>query len=729
MSGNPSDRSLLKDVFSISLYSLLSGLGGALLFAILVLMMSSVVQAEGGDTAALENLQTMTVSEAKRGSLLLKLASGGVAVDAPMLKTDVAMDISGMIARVSVRQRFRNPGQDWIEGIYVFPLPDKAAVDRMRLKIGQRVIEGEIQEKSQARKTYETAKRAGKKASLLSQQRPNIFTTSVANIGPGEEVSVEIEYQQDLSYRQGRFAIRFPLVVAPRYIPGNLPGREEIAAFTGTGWAMDTTAVPDASQITPPVIDPSEGVLNKVSISVRLTAGFPLARLESTYHAIENSRDEHGVHTVRLRDGEVSANRDFELTWSPVPGNEPYAALFSETWEEERYSLVMVMPPHHERGVADLPREMIFVVDTSGSMHGDSMAQARAALKMALGRLKPDDRFNIIQFNSSTHALFSGAVGASGHNLARAEAYVDGLSANGGTEMLPALRRALDGKDETDRLRQVVFMTDGSVGNETQLFEMIEKRLGASRLFTVGIGSAPNSFFMTRAARFGRGTFTYIGKVSEVRGKMEALFSKLESPVLSDLRIEWAEEGGMEMWPRRIPDLYMGEPLLLAVKGNLDGQKVTIHGSSAVKAWQQTVNLQGGGKSEGVHLLWARRKIAELMDQRARGRAEEEVRADVLAVALEHRLVSRYTSLVAVDRTPTRPVEKGLSGKNVPVQLPKGWSADKVFGSMPQTATPAPLNLLLGLLAATGGWLVSFLGRRNRRRNIDRRSGLRGGVC
>ncbi|MES9877001.1 MAG: marine proteobacterial sortase target protein [Candidatus Sedimenticola sp. PURPLELP] len=715
MQKSNANQLLLKDMFCISLYSILSGIGGALLFAMMVLLMNSAVHAETPGDAGMANLPPMATDEVRRGSLLLKLASGGVSVDAPMLKTDVEMDVSGMIARVSVRQRFRNPDKEWVEGEYVFPLPEKAAVDRMRLKIGERMIEGEIQEKSQARKTYEQAKRAGKKASLLSQQRPNIFSTRVANIGPGEEVLVEIEYQQDLRYENGRFNIRFPLVVAPRYIPGTPLGRDEVRTFSGSGWALDTDQVTDASHITPPVIDPVEGEVNNVSITVKLAAGFPLARLESTYHQIESTRDENNVHTIRLSGDEVIGDRDFELTWSPQSGSEPYAALFNEQWQGGNYSLVMVMPPRAGGAGARIPREMVFVIDTSGSMHGDSIAQAKEALKMALARLTPDDRFNIIQFNSTTHSLFAAAVVASRRNLERAGDYVDALSADGGTEMLPALEAALNGNEESGWLRQVVFMTDGSVGNESALFEVIERKLGDSRLFTVGIGSAPNSFFMTRAAKFGRGTFTYIGKVSEVRSKMGDLFRKLESPVLNDLEVEWGEGAQVEVWPRRIPDLYQGEPLVLAVKGNISGKSITVRGKSAAHPWKQQVNLQGGGDSPGVHLLWVRKKIADLMDQKVRGRSEREVREEVLELALEHRLVSKYTSLVAVDKTPSRPVDQTLTGKNVPVHLPRGWSANKVFGSMPQTATPALLNLLLGMLAMISGWLVSVIGKRRQR--------------
>lgn len=697
-----------RDMWFTSLASLLAGVVTSLLLGLLVfLLMSPVEAAESVTSPATGTVEHSPTDPGRlqRGSLLLKLASGGVAVDAPVLQTDVEMNISGMIARVLVRQQFRNPGTGWVEGTYLFPLPEDAAVDRMRLRIGERLIEGEIREKGAARKAYQAARRAGKKASLLSQERPNIFTTAVANIAPGETVQVEIEYQQTIAYSQGQFRLRFPLVVAPRYIPGTPVGSETVAGFEGNGWAAGTPQVPDAARITAPVVDPSEGPVNPVSMSIRLDPGMLLSRLESVYHPITRQQDEQGIYHLALRDSTVPANRDFELVWVPETGRAPQAALFNEQWQGEEYALLMLMPPVAPDTLPQaMPREVIYVIDTSGSMHGASIVQARAALKLALQRLKPADRFNVIQFNHQTSALFSQAVPASAGNLRRARAYVDQLVADGGTEMLPALQRALDQQAERGVLRQVVFLTDGSVGNEQALFSLIHQKLGDSRLFTVGIGSAPNSFFMTRAARFGRGTFTYIGKVSEVGEKMAALFSKLETPRLTDIEIHWPEDQAVAMWPARIPDLYQGEPVLVALKMAGSNRSITLTGNAAGTPWQQQVTLRGGSARSGVHQLWARRKIADLMDGRARGVAETEVRKAVLEVALAHQLVSRYTSLVAVDKTVARPADKPVKSKAVPTSLPQGWSANKVFGSLPQTATAADFNLLLGVLLLTLGW-------------------------
>ncbi|MFC1601974.1 marine proteobacterial sortase target protein [Pseudomonadota bacterium] len=695
-----SNTGVIKDVLLFVVAGFSTGIATVLIIGLSIFLIAPNANAD--------ELPSIKMDEVQRGSLLLKSVTGAALLDAPMVKTDVNMHISGMLARVSVKQQFHNPGSDWVEGVYVFPLPEDSAVDRLRMRIGERVIESEIQEKAQARKTYEKAKRAGRKASLLKQERPNIFTSAVANIGPGEKITIEIEYQQTLRYDQGSFHIRFPLVVAPRYIPGIPLGEDNVTAFNGSGWAQNTNQVPDASHITPPVVAPESGTVNPISIQVSLEAGFPLARLESPYHAIERMKDEKGVHQIKLKAGEVSTDRDFELVWTPKTGHAPHAALFTESWEQEEYALLMVMPPVQEMQAAKMPREVIFVVDTSGSMHGASIRQAREALKMALQRLTPADYFNAIQFNSHTHALFNEALAATPQNIKRAMAYVDGLAAEGGTEMLFAIKRALNGQAQENRVRQVIFLTDGSVGNETALFQAIKDRLGSSRLFTVGIGSAPNSHFMTRAAQFGRGTFSYIGKVDEVKEKMTTLFSKLESPVLTDIHITWPENVEVEMWPQRIPDLYLGEPVIITSRMAQISGKVVVEGRVNGHSWRRELQLKGGGKNPGVNLLWARRKIADLMDQQLQGRSKKVVRDDVLKVALRHKLVSRYTSLVAVDKTPARPLDVALKEKAVPVNLAKGMSAKKVFGSMPQTATPASLHLIVGFI----GLLLAFLLRR-----------------
>ncbi|HEX2116883.1 MAG TPA: marine proteobacterial sortase target protein, partial [Alphaproteobacteria bacterium] len=478
-------------------------------------------------------------------------------VAAPLVNTDVRIAVSGMIARAVVKQQFENTSGNWVEGVYVFPLPQDSAVDRLRLAIGERVITGTIEERQQAQRAYQQARAQGQRAGLVEQERPNIFTTSVANIGPGEKVTIEIEYQESLRYDQGRFALRFPLVVAPRYIPG------EMVQVASRGWSPPTTQVPDAHRITPPVSHPSEGARNPVSLQVDIDAGFSLAAVESNTHAIATKEDASGRVLVALADTPVPADRDFVLTWRPIAGAEPTAGLFAEQRNGRTHLLVMLMPPAGEASVLP-PREMIFVIDTSGSMEGTSIRQAKAALHMGLDRLKPGDTFNIIQFNSTASVLFGAPQPVAPDSLRMAHDYVEALRATGGTEMMSALNLALDGVRKAGRVRQVVFLTDGAVGNEDALFRRIQERLGDSRLFTIGIGSAPNSWFMSRAAQAGRGTFTNIDKLGEVTQRMTALFEKLEKPVLTDLAVEWPVGVDMETYPSPLPDLYSAEPVIFA---------------------------------------------------------------------------------------------------------------------------------------------------------------------
>jgi Ca-activated chloride channel family protein len=628
------------------------------------------------------------------GSLLVKTHVAGPPDEVPAVRTDVRMRITGPIARVAVTQEFLNPTTGWLEGIYVFPLPEGAAVDAMRLQVGARVIEGQIREREEARQAYQQAQQTGKKASLLEQERPNAFTISVANVGPGEAVVVDIEYQEVVRYDQGEFRLRFPMVVGPRYISGT----DAVAGVAGTGWGVNTSAVPDAERITPPVRHPSAGAINPVSLTVELDAGFTLERLASPHHAIVTTPVSASRHSITLADGVVPADRDFELVWAPDPGAQPAAAVFTEWHGGEAYALVMLLPPAAPDAAGGrLPREVIFVIDTSGSMGGASIQQARLALEQALAALTPSDRFNVIQFNSTTERLFPASVPAGPAEVEHARRWVQGLRANGGTEMLPALRAALEGATESGVVRQVVFVTDGLVGNEDQLFAYLSRSLGRSRLFTVGIGSAPNGHFMTKAAQFGRGTYTYIGSPSEVGEKMGALFRKLEHPVLGDIAVSWGDEG-VEAWPARVPDLYVGEPVvLLARLRTTSSAELTVTGRRDVEPWEAKLRVEAGSDETGIHKLWARKKIAGLMDRLRESGDRAEARGAVIAVALQHHLVSAYTSLVAVDVTPSRPDGSPGRTANVPVALPAGMVYEKVFGTLPQGATPAPLYLTLGL--------------------------------
>jgi Ca-activated chloride channel family protein len=659
-------------------------------------LVAMVLVAVAVDGFAQQGEETVGLGEVGQGSLLAATETPGRYLEVPVQSTEVEITVKGLIVEAVVEQRFENISSEWLEGIYVFPLPQGAAVHAMRLVVGDRVIEGEVQEREAARKVYQQAKSEGKKTSLVEQERPNIFTTSVANIGPGESIAVRIAYQEILDYDSGRFSLRFPMVVGPRYIPGSPVATPSEA----TGWAFDTDQVPDASRITPPVLHPDEGKINPVKLSVTLDAGMPLERLICPSHPAEISAEKDGIRNIAL--DSAFADRDFVLEWVPARGREPRAAVFTEEMDGAYYVLAMVMPPADEFvETVRLPRETVFVIDTSGSMGGASILQAQQALLMAVDQLRPEDFFNIIEFDSRFTVLWPESRPAMPAAVADAQRWVERLDANGGTEIMGPLLAALEDRAELTPLRQIIFITDGCVGNEDALFAAINTGLGRSRLFTVGIGSAPNSHFMERAATFGRGSFTHIGTPSEVSLRMGELFAKLENPVLADIELVWPDPDA-EVWPARVPDLYSGEPVVVTARlatlhGDLEASGVRAH-----QAWRTGVKLSVRKESAGINRLWAQRKIAALMEDRVRGIPEDEIRTQVLEVALAHHLVSKYTSLVAVDVTPSRPADAALRSGAVPTNLPAGWQFEKVFGQLPKGATPGRFYLLTALLALAG---------------------------
>ena len=695
--------------------------------------------------------------ETPKGGLFFKSDKAGEFYEAPILQTEVKLSVSGTIVRATVRQHFVNPSNAWLEGIYVFPLPEQSAVDHLVMEIGERRVVGQIKPREEAKKAYEQAVAAGQHASLVESERPNIFTTSVANIGPGEQIVVEIQYQDRVAIDNSTYSLRFPMVVGPRYIPADaislvsdgLNSDGPRSANSG-GWSEDTTRVPDASRITPPVLHPREGKINPVTMSIDLAPGFPVERVTSLYHPIVTT-DANGSKTITLAEGDVPADRDFVLEWVPQASTTPATSLFAEQRGDDVYLFAVLTPATAEKPRATrLPRDVVFVIDTSGSMGGTSIGQAKAGLLLALDRLTPADRFNVIQFNSVTDSLFGALQPWTAETLREAKAYVDRLVATGGTEMRPALQLALDGETSPGRLKQVIFLTDAAVGNEAEMFDDIAHRLGDARLFTIGIGTAPNSYFMRKAAELGRGTFTYIGDVTEVGQRMTELLRKLEQPAITDIAVRWPVglQANAEMYPATVPDIYAGQPVTFSARlpgtrlGQLNGV-LAIDGQDGIAAWHQGVDIGQLRTGAGVAAIWAGAKLSAIEDAQWRGVDPARVRETAMAHALAYDLVSSYTSLVAVDDVVARPRDESLATTQVPTNLPQGWDYEKVFGpegdgattlpqpgqlmrkinfagtpldglSLPKTATPAMVHLLIGLALTVAALTAHLLHRRRR---------------
>jgi Ca-activated chloride channel family protein len=624
--------------------------------------------------------------------------------------------VQGLQAQALITQRFKNQTDGWVNATYVYPLAEDSAVSQLTMRVGERVITGEIQEKNQARKTYAAAQAAGKKAALIEQQRPNLFRQHIANIAPGETVQIELGYSQQVLYRDGEFRLRLPLTLTPRYIPGVVAGElnpKQTLTPGVNGWASATHQVPDAPAITPTQRHAAAGeVVNPVSLSLQLDAGMPLAGVHSATHRLsieQPTPKDIGQRLIHFAQGEVSMDRDFELTWQPQAHHEPLAAQFVSQWQGERYLQLMLMPPREVNANQVAPRELILVVDASGSMAGESIKQARASARLALDTLAPRDRFNLVVFATDTRAVFNQAVAATPGNLNIARRALAGIHADGGTNMQQALTRAFAHEPSAEHLQQVVFVTDGSVGNEAALLQQIQRHLGDKRLFTVAIGSAPNRFFMRRAAEFGRGSFTEIATAAHIKPRMAGLLNKLKSPVVTHITIDWPQP--VQMLPRRVPDLYWGEPLLVTAKlapwpSRLQPH-ITVYGTSAGKSWQRELPLKAVAATvepdtrpiPALAQRFGREKIAFLQNELyANGKdSGASARQKIVPVALKYQLMSRYTSLVAVDQTPARPAAAAAHKRAVSNAMPAG-SAMQAVG-YPQTAAGVSWHLLLGALA------------------------------
>ncbi|TWB12105.1 Ca-activated chloride channel family protein [Rhizobium sp. ERR 1071] len=697
----------------------------------------------------------VTPNEMGAGSLLLQTKEEGRYIEAPRLATDVDLDVNGPTARAVLTQAFENTTDKWVEALYVFPLPEDSAVYSLKMIVGNRVVVADIKEKQAARAIYEKARKEGKKASLVEQQRPNVFANAVANIGPHEKIVVQIEYQQSVRLADGRFSLRVPLVVAPRYSPQDaspITQQADLKAGWGQSKQRPSRVVSDKS-ISAPLMAPGGDRTNPVTLKVNLNAGFPLDDVKSLYHAVKIDKVTDAERRIVL-DGDATADRDFVLEWSAVASNMPSVGLFREHVGQDDYVLAYVMPP----AVATprkAGREVVFVIDNSGSMGGTSIEQARASLDYALSRLEPNDRFNVIRFDNTMTKFFSDSVMATADNIASARRFVTGLEAAGGTEMLPPLQAALDDSHQASGLRQVVFLTDGEVSNEQQLLDAIAKSRGRSRIFMVGIGSAPNTYLMNRAAELGQGSFTHIGSVAEVNEHMRALFDKLENPAVTDVAAAFSQKN-VNLSPNLLPDIYHGEPLVLAARMGKAAGTLTVSGEIGDRAWTISLPLDQASNAKGISKIWARRQIDDAEVNLTLGKiTQADADKRILRLALDHHLVTRLTSLVAVDTKRLRPANAPLTQADIPLQLPAGWDYDKLLGigaardakadnkhqqtadksqgvdgdaelepisapapasvSLPQTATPGMLLILQGLLALLcGASLLVLASRRSR---------------
>lgn len=629
-------------------------------------------------------------SHAHSPKLELFDSSGAQAGPAIILKSDANMTLTGLINHVVVKQTYQNQNPFAVNARYVFPLPDESAVHAMTMRIGERVIKGQIDKKVAAEKKYAEAKQAGKQAALVRQQRANMFITNVANIAPGEQVIIELEYQEIIDYSSGIFTVRFPGTITPRYhvTQGEIDINKESQKPTNSlphGWLSPVYSTQKNDD------KPS----SQFNLNLDIDVGLELVDINSKFHNVNIQNTAFGQYSIELNE-QNALNRDFVLEFKPLQKEQAQAAFFTEQFENgERYGLAMLMPPADNFITTQrLARETVFVVDTSGSMHGQSMEQAKNALFYALSLLDSNDSFNIIGFDNVVTLMSDKPLVASGFNLRRAERFIYGLQADGGTEIQGALDAVLDGSQFDGFVRQVIFLTDGSVSNEDALFKSIQAKLGDSRLFTVGIGSAPNSFFMRRAADVGKGSFTFIGSTSEVQPKMQQLFDKLAHPAITNLALSDENGNSLDFWPSPLPDLYFNEPIMVAIKLN-NTRNVILNGQTAQGPISINLNTQAGSNAKGIAKLWARQKIKSLLLYNSQNAVKDEVQQ----LALTHQLLSPFTAFIAIEQTQINPIAEQTA--NATNAVPQGMAM-----RLPQTDGQSKVHIILGILLLSGFVLV-----------------------
>src|SRR5512146_1162177 len=603
------------------------------------------------------------------GSLQI-VGKDGTAGFCPLKHTDVRAEISGAIGRVTVTQEFVNTSEDKIEAVYVFPLPQNAAVDDMTMQVGERTIKGVIKRREEARKVYEQAKQSGHVAALLDQERPNIFTQSVTNIVPGASVRITISYVEVLKYEEAHYEFMFPMVVGPRYIPGDVIGKR------AGGWSPDTTKVPDASRITPPTTRPEVRAGHDISVTVTLDAGVPIQNLRSLQHKVDIVSTGASSSIVRLENQNEIPNRDFVLRYDVAGAQMEDAILTHRTGNGPGYFTLILQPPGRFPESDVTPKEIVFVLDTSGSMSGFPIEKGKELVGKMLTHLYPKDMFNLITFSGETAILFPEPVYATPETLSQAQKFLDSRRGGGGTEMMKAIRAAVEPSDAREHIRIVCFVTDGYVGNDMQIVGEIKKHPNA-RVFSFGIGTSVNRFLLDKMAQTGRGEAEYVTLQQDASKAANRLFERMRSPLLTDISVDWGGLAVGETYPARIPDVFAAKPVVVYGQYTKPGSAtITLHGRRAGAPYERQieVNLPATEKRHDVlATLWAREKIDHLMAEDWSGMQSGEPQGDrkeqITQLGLQHRLMTQFTSFVAVEE---KSVTEGGEVKTiqVPVEMP-----------------------------------------------------------
>jgi Ca-activated chloride channel family protein len=583
----------------------------------------------------------------------------------PLKHTAVVADVAGIASRVTVVQTFTNPSRTPIEAVYTFPLPGDSAVDRMRIKVGERIVEGEIKRAAEARAIYDAAKNAGMTAALLDQERPNIFTQSVANIMPGATVQVEISYVDMLDYENGEFEFSFPMVVGPR----------------------NTMNATDPDKISPPITPKGTRTGHDVSLTVHLDAGMSLQSVKSVLHAVKVDKKGAGKYDVSLSNAQEIPNRDFILKWTPA-GSGVQEGLIAH---DGTFCLTIV-PPRADVERFAAPREVVFVMDQSGSQSGFPIEKSKELTIAMIDKLRPDDRFNVVTFTTGVNHLWPESMANTPDRVREAKQFVQGLQAGGGTNFLPPLTATMTSKPLDGRLKLIVFNTDGYVGDDFDILQLVQSQRLNARLFTFGIGNSVNRFLIDGMSYEGRGASEIVTLADDVSPAIARFLRRTQTPVLTDVRLDFEGGSVRDVTPSVVPDLFSDSPLVVFGKYDRSGPaKVTVSGSIAGEPWTRTIDVvfpaEGNG-SKGIEKMWARRKLDDMVREdfyagSAKRRLNEFHEANTQRYeqfAIANGIMSQWTSFVAVEK---RVVNIGGRQRTVrvPIEMADGVSYEGIFGA------------------------------------------------
>lgn len=609
------------------------------------------------------------------GDLAILNADGQVVGQCPLKHTAVSADVAGFVSRVTVTQQFQNPSKTPIEAVYTFPLPADAAVDDMKMTLGDRTITGRIKRREEARRIYEAARANGQAAALLDQERPNIFTQSVANIMPGQNVSITLSYSNLLKYDDGAYELSFPMAVGPRNTsqpsydgaPGNPPVQT------------------DGDKISPPITPQGTRAGHDISLDLKLDAGLPLQEIKSQLHEVVVDRDGPNRARVRLRGGSTIPNKDFILRYK-VGGEQMQTGVLAHSQGNgSGYFTLILQPPAEPRKQDIAPKEMVFVIDQTGSQRGEPIKKAKETMRYCLENLNPGDTFQLIGFNTQVFPCFEEPVPLNEDNMKRALAFLDPIEGTGGTDILKSVDYALKIKDDPTRLRMICYMTDGYVGNDMQVLDYIRKNRGRARMFVFGVGNSVNRFLIEGMAREGRGAAEIVDLKMPGEAAASRFHARIHQPILLDPKVEFGGLTVEDVYPKAIPDVFSSGPIIL--KGRYKGAPmgdVTVSGILRGRPWSQNVRVTFPAvqkENAALPSLWARGKLEDLQSQdwlgAQSGNPNAAIKEQIVNLAIDYRLMSQHTSFVAVEDKVVN-----IGGKqrrvDVPVEMPEGVSYEGI---------------------------------------------------